>query len=253
MQGLASRNKDSVGPSVPPRGFTLVELLVVIGIISILISILLPTMSNARKNANKVKCASQMKQIGEQMLMYSNSNRGWLFPPMVGVNVPPHLRWPVYVFKWDKLPEAPSDDPTVYVPQIMLCPSDARDVIVQPGSSPFVREGQFNTHTYVISHNVGNEQVTFSSGSNSLGGLTPSDFIIMGEKTSQAPDMYMGTRPEQPSFYERVLDFTRHDVRTGSNYLHLDMHVATHRRNEAIRGIDPWRFQEIIAEDPGNN
>lgn len=58
------------------RGFTLVELLVVIGIIALLIGILMPVLGKARDSANRTACLSNMRQLGMAFVMYTGENKG---------------------------------------------------------------------------------------------------------------------------------------------------------------------------------
>lgn len=71
------------------QAFTLVELLVVIGIIAVLISILLPSLHKAREAANRTACMSNMRQIITATIMYINDNDDWLPGANWGTNLTP--------------------------------------------------------------------------------------------------------------------------------------------------------------------
>jgi prepilin-type N-terminal cleavage/methylation domain-containing protein/prepilin-type processing-associated H-X9-DG protein len=90
-------------------GFTLVELLVVIGIIAVLISLLLPALSGTRKRANALKCMSTLRQIGLAFQFYEREYNGkWPIvyhhagnsPPLLGPPGSPDKHWPDFLAKY---------------------------------------------------------------------------------------------------------------------------------------------------------
>jgi prepilin-type processing-associated H-X9-DG protein/prepilin-type N-terminal cleavage/methylation domain-containing protein len=246
-------------------GFSLVELLVVIGIIAMLISILLPALSKAQQAAKAVACASNMRQIGMSLQMYGDLYRGWIFPvgkwledalppetprpeyKSLGANVPPHERWPMHVFKfttppliptptyslpagpWDLLPE---DEVKPWTPALMLCPAD-----MEPRSA----------HSYIINKLLVKDQekiVKFGGRTDKHG---PTTLIVAGEKTTTTADYYMeltiyggAVDAEGKTEFERVVEQERHGRKRGSNYLFFDGHVEMQASKEADKAFDPW-------------
>jgi prepilin-type processing-associated H-X9-DG protein/prepilin-type N-terminal cleavage/methylation domain-containing protein len=77
-----------MSPSSGKKAFTLVELLVVIGIIAILIGTLLPALNSARKAADSVKCASNLRQLATAVNGYAADNKGSSVPSSLLVIAP---------------------------------------------------------------------------------------------------------------------------------------------------------------------
>ena len=193
-------------------GFTLVELLVVIAIIAILIGILLPSLSRARAQARSVQCQSNMRQVGQALLIYAGNWRGWLFPPLRHAGLAHEERWPCYVFK-----------PAVWNPPILTCPTD-----IDPAEE----------HSYVLNDHLYTNKIKYTS---KVTGRTASDVIVMGEKRLFEADYYMNDdQAAGVHDYDRVVEPWKHGRTLGSNYLFLDLHVATWPKNKAMAGTDPW-------------
>lgn len=111
------------------KAFTLVELLVVIGIIALLISILIPALAKARNQANAVKCASNMRQLFLFTSMFAQDNKGQLpLPAIPGQNyvgnIVTHTNWGIIDYTKDDglMRYAPKGAETRK--QLFMCPGD---------------------------------------------------------------------------------------------------------------------------------
>jgi prepilin-type N-terminal cleavage/methylation domain-containing protein/prepilin-type processing-associated H-X9-DG protein len=109
------------------RAFTLVELLVVIGIIAVLISILLPVIGRAREQARGVQCMSNLRQLGTAALLYTHDNKGILLPFGYTSGVNDNLNiWPVILVSGGYLPKTgitALNDGRVAYNTAFFCPS----------------------------------------------------------------------------------------------------------------------------------
>jgi prepilin-type processing-associated H-X9-DG protein len=75
-------------------GFSLVELLTVLGLIALLIGFLLPTLQLARRSSQRTACASNLRQLGTAIVLYAHHNQGWI-PRDATKNRPDRAPWPI--------------------------------------------------------------------------------------------------------------------------------------------------------------
>jgi prepilin-type N-terminal cleavage/methylation domain-containing protein/prepilin-type processing-associated H-X9-DG protein len=200
--------------------FSLIEILVVIGIVGLLIALLLPALHRARQQALTVKCRANLQQIGQALLIYANNNTGWIYPPNHGV-IPGRPReeyWPCLVFK-----------PPVWNPPILLCPADNQPAL---------------ECSYLLNHYLRNYSIRYHS-TNFAGGKNASNVIVMGEKRTETEGYYL-----DPGEWDLVVEPFRHGRTLKSNYLYLDLHVDNEAGTRVINGVEPWDVPGQGGQNP---
>lgn len=218
--------------------FTLVELLVVIGIIALLISILLPALNAAKERANRVKCASNLRQIGQGLLLYANDNKGAY----------PRTRYNAANATLTFWVGAMASDPFVTAggtqencvpsaifmlirnadlnPEVFVCPSSNQEKDTL-NSQPAISRGNFsssNNLSYSMAHmypNGGaNQAVSLGYKINSS---VVADFAIAGDRNDGDAATSTGVVETSASTEQKKLNSKNHEME-GQNVLYNDGH-----------------------------
>ena len=192
-------------------GFSLVEIIVVMGILAVVLGLLIPAIGALRQSAGVVRCQAQLHQLGQAVAAYANDNSGSVVPMAFG----PGLQWmPWRLLLFDEL-----NSPDAVAP-FLICPTGV----------------DFNERqTYMLNGWVLVRDIRLHG--DGLRGRPPSTVIIAGENLpGLSYDYYPLVNGEALAY-----DPFRHGVVRRSNYLWLDLHVSNEVPEQAFSSEgDPW-------------
>lgn len=219
---------DSSALRAASSAFTLIELLVVISIIAILAALLLPALTRAKESANRVRCASNLKQFELAMKIYLNDYQGY-FPPRDNTNY-----WPEQLLSY-------------YVNTNLLgCPTDLQRGT--PASQPAIAPADKALRSYIInafndaspntSHNQG-----FTMRESLIG--KPSDTVVWGEKRHQEGDFWMDLLDPGDDVTDKVQHGTHSNTGAlsragGANFAYADGGVRFLKFGLSVLGENQW-------------
>jgi prepilin-type N-terminal cleavage/methylation domain-containing protein/prepilin-type processing-associated H-X9-DG protein len=214
-------------------GFTLVELLVVMGIIAALTAVLLPTLRGARESASRTSCASSLRQLYNAQTLYAADNGG----RFAGVTGSADERWYRRLARYLATDESSPSSPT------LVCPS------AEPAdeSNPAVSSYGLNPW---VNMRVWSQKLSVK--------MPASRIILMGDKSFQADD-YMMTEdgwfflmPGETARMYRSTGHTSHSTfrhgpvgRGLANMVMADGHVDTFRLGELYRDSGRWYWGDL--------
>ncbi len=217
-------NRRAVSPLRRRGGFTLVELLVVISIITLLISITLPSLGKSRESARAISCASMLRQIGVATHNYSVDNQSYLLPQSIPSPLGHGGRFEWYQNKHFQASlgiTPPSGWNYFNTPRDYICPN-AKWVLANPAGEAD-KNNKYAAPSVVVPGGMYRLDLTY--GMNPVGlpgwwdadGIPQYDLLVRGRKLESIRNpsarMYMmDSMWSDPTFGSRFNYFTNPDI-----------------------------------------
>jgi len=226
VMGMMKQQKNG---SRAVRAFTLIELLVVIGIISILASLLLPAVVRAKQAAHKIKCISQLRQVGFALQMYADEHEGEYPPRHGGMNSWIFTLKPYYLDSAENILQCPSDRFFLKRSYIINGWNDFFEAVLSPAD--YVQYTNWN----------------WPRGMPESGIRDPSETITFGEKASDSMHVHMDFHQGNGNDLEE-LEHKRHG--RGSNFAFADSSVRFLPYGRSINPLNLWAVTDVWRNTP---
>lgn len=248
------------GGARKPAGFTLMELLVVVGVLAVVAALLLPAVARSKTRAQALFCLGNLKQLQTAWQLYADENNGWL-PGVIGGSYPGSGRW---VSGWMDFSNSPDNTNTLYLteerysqlapyistPALYRCPSDRSSVVIGGRQHQRVRSLSMNCWmNYVGSESIGQDQFRVFRKLDDIQIPPPTKaWVLMDEREDSINDGLFKTNLKDRGVLARIVDFPASYHGRSAGITFADGHAEIKRWVDR-RTTPPIRIRQLLELD----